>query len=188
MTGLSTMPRPSLLRRPNSSLITQFAACLASRPFATRLEIIGGLTLGDQHVGVVGREPVIGDETRALGIGKLRQVRRERIHIGLRQFERQEVRIGEIAIIVRLFLGAHRPRLAGLGVEQARLLVDRAALLDDLDLAARLVFDGLADEADRVDVLDLAARAERSRQARRTDTLTSARSEPCSMLPSQVPR
>jgi len=43
----------------------------------------------------------------------------------------------------------------------AGLLLDMAALLQNLDLAARLVFDRLADEADRVDVLDLAARTER---------------------------
>ena len=34
-TGLVSTVRPSLLRRPNSSLITQFAACLPSRPAAT---------------------------------------------------------------------------------------------------------------------------------------------------------
>src|SRR6185503_14275949 len=56
---------------------------------------------------------------------------------------------------------AHRARLAAARVEQARLLLDRAALLDDLDLAPRLVLDRLTDEPDRVDVLDLAARAER---------------------------
>jgi hypothetical protein len=88
---------------------------------------------------------------------------------------------------VRLFLGAHRARLALAGIEQARFLVDLAAILQDRDLAARLVFDGLADEADRVDVLDLAARAEFAAR-RRTETLTSARMEPSSMLPSQVPR
>ena len=48
-----------------------------------------------------------------------------------------------------------------LRIEQPRLLDDRPAVLQDLDLAARLVLDGLADEADRIDVLDLAARAER---------------------------
>src|SRR5690606_1438141 len=39
--------------------------------------------------------------------------------------------------------------------------VDHAAVLEDGDLAACLIFDGLADEADRVDVLDLAAGAKR---------------------------
>jgi len=58
-----------------------------------------------------------------------------------------------------------------------------AAILQNLDLAARLVFNRLADEADRVDVLDLAARTEL-----RTDTFTSARRFPFSMSPSQVPR
>src|SRR5262249_51503399 len=68
---------------------------------------------------------------------------------------------GEITIVVRLLLVAHGPRLALGRVEQPRLLLDRAAVLDDADLAARLVFDRLADEADRVDVLDLAAGAQR---------------------------
>src|SRR4029079_17252213 len=38
----------------------------------------------------------------------------------------------------------------------------RAAILDDLDLAPRLVLDRLADEGDRVHVLDFAAGAERT--------------------------
>src|SRR5512140_3091020 len=66
-----------------------------------------------------------------------------------------------MAVVVRFFLGAHRARLALAGVEQTRLLLDRAAVLDDLDLPARFVLDGLADEADRVHVLDLAPRIER---------------------------
>ena len=61
---------------------------------------------------------------------------------------------------MRLFLRAHGARLALAGVEQARLLVDLAAVLEDVDLAARLDLDRLLDEADGVDVLDLAARAE----------------------------
>ncbi len=61
---------------------------------------------------------------------------------------------------MRLFLGAHGARLAAAGIEQPRLLIDRAALLDDFDLPARLVLDRLPDEADRIDVLDFAARAE----------------------------
>ena len=73
------------------------------------------------------------------------------------------------------------------GIEQARLLLDRAALLDDLDLAARLVLDRLADEADRVDVLDLAARAERRAGLAHRDVDVGAQ-QPFSMSPSQVPR
>ena len=101
------------------------------------------------------------DEARLLLVRQLRQMRAELVDIGLVEFERQQVGIGEIAIVVRFFLRAHRPRLALGGIEQTRLLVDLAAVLDDADLAARLDLDRLADEADRVDVLDLAARAER---------------------------
>ena len=77
------------------------------------------------------------------------------------EHQRQQIGIGEIAVVVRVFLAAHRPRHAAAGIEQPRLLLDRAAALPHLDLAPRLVLDRLHDEADRVDVLDLAARAER---------------------------
>src|SRR5205823_1355031 len=50
---------------------------------------------------------------------------------------------------------------AARAVVEAGLLLDRAALLDQRDLAARLVFDRLHDEPDRVQILDLAARAKR---------------------------
>ncbi|MNF16163.1 hypothetical protein D3C80_2190690 [compost metagenome] len=61
---------------------------------------------------------------------------------------------------MRFFLGAHRTRLALVRVKQAGLLVDLATIFENGNLAPRLVFDGLANEADRVDVLDLATRAE----------------------------
>ena len=80
---------------------------------------------------------------------------------GIRQLQRQKIGIGEVTVIVRFFLGAHGARRAGFRIEQARFLVDLAAVLQNVDLAARLVLDGLADEADGVDVLDFAARAER---------------------------
>ena len=62
---------------------------------------------------------------------------------------------------MRFFLRAHRTGLALAGIVEAGFLVDRAAILDDADLAARLGLDRLADEADRVDVLDFATRAQR---------------------------
>ena len=43
--------------------------------------------------------------------------------------------------------------------DAGKLLHDRPAILDDIDLAACLVFDGQPHEADRIDVLDLAAGA-----------------------------
>src|ERR1051326_1824318 len=62
---------------------------------------------------------------------------------------------------MRLFLRPHGAGFARSGVEQTRLLLDPAARLDDVDLAPRLIFDGLLHEAHRIDVLDLATRAER---------------------------
>src|SRR3954468_19375148 len=60
---------------------------------------------------------------------------------------------------MRVFLRAHRPSHAAAAVEQPRLLLDRAALLDQIDLAPRLVLDRLHDKAYRVHVLDLASDA-----------------------------
>ena len=78
----------------------------------------------------------------------------------LRDQERRQVGLGEIAIVVRLLLRAHRARLALLVVEQPRLLRDLAARLDHRHLAADLVLDRLAHEAERVDVLQLHAGAQ----------------------------
>ena len=60
---------------------------------------------------------------------------------------------------MRIFLRAHGARLTGVGIEQARLLIDRAPALQNFDLPARFVLDRLHHEARGVDVLDLAARA-----------------------------
>ena len=74
--------------------------------------------------------------------------------------QRQQVGIREIAVVLRVFLGAHGARLVLVGIVQARFLHDLAAVLEDVDLALRLELDGLLHEAERVEVLDLAARAE----------------------------
>ncbi len=50
-------------------------------------------------------------------------------------------------------------------VEQAGFLLDSAALLDDLDLAAGFIFHRHGDEAHGIDVLDLAARAQMAEAA-----------------------
>src|SRR3954466_10259049 len=119
------------------------------------------LALGHQHAGIIGRQAEALDEARLLLIRQFRQLRPEFVDVVLRELERQQIRIRKIAIVMRFFLGAHRARLAPVGIEQPRFLVDRAAILDDLDLAPRLVLHPLADEGDRFHVLDFAAGAER---------------------------
>ena len=71
-----------------------------------------------------------------------------------------EIGIREVAIVVRFFLAAHRPRLFAIGIVEPRLLHDFAAAFDELDLPRGFDLDGLLDEAERVQVLELRARAE----------------------------
>ena len=96
----------------------------------------------------------------ALGVGQLGQARAAFLEERLVELERQQVGVGEVAIIVRVFLDAHRAGRAGAGIEQPGFLDDLAAVLEHLDLALRLMLDRLHHEAHRVDVLGLGPRAE----------------------------
>src|SRR3546814_9545873 len=58
-----------------------------------------------------------------------------------------------------LLLGAHGARGPLHAVEEARLLHDLAAVLQDLNLAPGFLLDGLLHEADRIHVLGFGARA-----------------------------
>ena len=54
------MPSPLRLSAPNRSPITQLAAAFGSRALSgDLLEIFGGRALGDEHLGILSREPVI---------------------------------------------------------------------------------------------------------------------------------
>ena len=129
------------------------------------LEVIGLGLLRDQHHGVVLRQAVIGHQTTALLVRQLGQVGLDLVDPGLFQLQRQQVGVGEVAIVHRLFLGPHRARFARRRIIQTGFLNDRAAVLEDLDLATRLVIDRLRNEAEAVDVLDLAARAQEAEVA-----------------------
>jgi hypothetical protein len=104
-----------------------------------------------------------------------------------RDHQRRQVGVGEVAVVVRVFLAAHRARLAGVGVEQHGGLLDGQAVLDAVDLPLHLEVDGLLQEAEAVEVLDLAPRAQFGAPGRRTETLASQRKLPSCMLPSQMP-
>jgi hypothetical protein len=77
-----------------------------------------------------------------------------------RRSRRQQVGVGEVAVVVRLFLGAHRTRLALVGVIKAGFLRYFATAFQQLDLSCHLEIDRLLDKTKRIDVLDLRARAE----------------------------
>ncbi len=152
----------SRLSAPESSPITQLAASFGWPPSRAHdgLVVVGEFAARGQHAGVVGGQPVLAAEARGLLVRQLRQRGAHGLDRGLVDHERQQVGIREVAVVVRFFLRAHRPRLAAVRVVQARLLHDLAAALDQLDLARDLVVDRLLDEAERVQVLDLGARAE----------------------------
>ena len=108
------------MRRPNSSLITQLAASLASRAAAVGtfdhgLEEVGALALGHQHAGVVAASPKSAMKRAFFSSGSSGKRACSAVDIGLGELQRQQVGIGEIAVVVRLFLGAHRAGLVAAG-------------------------------------------------------------------------
>ena len=96
----------------------------------------------------------------ALGVGQLGQARAAFLEEGVVELEREQVGIGEIAIVVRVFLRAQGPRHPLVGVEQPGFLDHRSAALDQLDLALGLMLDHRHHEAHRIDVLGLGPRAQ----------------------------
>src|SRR5579871_105592 len=125
------------------------------------LEIIRGLLFRNQNQRVISREALL-HEARLLLVRQFGKRLADLLDPAFLELQWKQVGIGEIAIVVFVFLEAHVSRLALLRIEEPRLLPDGSALLDDVDLAARLVLDGLRDKAHGIDVLDLASRAERT--------------------------
>ena len=150
-TGDCSMPTPEPVQR---------AEQIADDPVGRRLRVAPLRATVSKYSAVArsatstpassGRKPVFGDKARLLGVGQFGQFGAQPLDPFRVELQRQQVGIGEIAVIVRVLLRAHRPGHAAAAVEQPRLLLDRAALLDQLDLAARLVLDRLHDKAHRV--------------------------------------
>ena len=66
---------------------------------------VGGV--GGEHGGVIIREAEIGHEAGLLGVGQFGQAGLDVVDPGLFDLQRQQVGIGEVAVVVGLFLGAH---------------------------------------------------------------------------------
>ena len=132
----------------------------AAERLRRRLEIAGGLAVGRERGGVLRGQRVLRGEARLHRLRQLGQFGAHALDPRVVDRERRQVGIGKVAVVLRVFLAAHRPRFAAVGVVEARLLDDGAAFADQLDLAPHLEFDRLLHEAEAVEVLDLAARAE----------------------------
>ena len=119
----------------------------------------------DGHLArVVLREPVRRDEPPAPGVGKLRQAGPHRLDPLRRDRERRQVGLGEVPVVVRLFLAAHDGGAPGGDVAQPRLADDAPAAVEHGRLPRDLVVEGPFEVAERVEVLDLDRRAERRRR------------------------
>ena len=79
-----------------------------------------------------------------------------------RRNDRQQVGLGEVAVVVGVGLGSTGRGLPRVFVPVPGLLRDRSAVVEDGGLALDLVADGPLDAAQRVDVLRLGAGSERS--------------------------
>ena len=103
---------------------------------------------------------MVATETRGLFVWQFRQHRTHGGDVALRNSEREQVRVGEVAVVVRFFLRAHGARFVARGVVQACFLHHLATRFDQFDLTTDFVLDGLFHETEGVDVLELRTRAE----------------------------
>jgi hypothetical protein len=108
----------------------------------------------------VGSETVFGSQAGALGAGQFGQPVLDLLHIIISQDDGNQVRLGEIAVVVGLFLGAHGLGLVLGHVPEAGLLDHPFTFLNDGDLTLDLILDGLFGETEAVHVLDLGLGAE----------------------------
>ena len=88
-----------------------------------------------------------------LGIGQLGQGFTHRLDVVGVDDDRQQIRAGEVAVIVSLLLGAHRAGFIFIRIVETSGLNHPSAVFDQVDLALYLAFDRLLDKTERVDIL-----------------------------------
>src|SRR5262245_2956253 len=87
--------------------------------------------------------------------GELADARPCLLHELRPDMERRQVRLGKVPVVVGLFLGPQRVRLAGARIEAPRLLLSPSTAIQDRGLPRHLRVDGSPDEAKRIQVLEL---------------------------------
>ena len=134
-----------------------FSLTYASTSWRTQLATsFGGARLqrGDRALGVVGEAGHVDEHARVLvldaprldepGAPGGRELGHRRAHLGAHlvgRRDRHEIGLGEVAVVVRLFLRAARDRAAAVFVPVPRLLHDPLAGLDQRRLPFGLVLD-----------------------------------------------
>src|SRR5919108_4611835 len=94
-----------------------------------------------EYRGIVARQTEFGDKPTLFCLGQFREGLLYLLDERLAQFQRQQIGIWEIAVIVRLFFAAHRARLVVVSVIKPGLLHDCPPRFEDRDLACDLIID-----------------------------------------------
>ena len=129
------------------------------------LVIAGQGAGGGQPFSVIGRESIFGGEALAPRRGQFGHGSGNLIDLRFCHSDRQQIGIGEVAVVVGEFLGAHRLGAALGDVPQARFLIDAAAGFEHADLALDFIFQGVHQIAEGVQILHFGLGAELFRAA-----------------------
>ncbi len=99
--------------RASTSLMTQLAARFAGRAGGDRrVEVGRDLAIGDEHARVLRREALRAGVAGEAILGQLGQAGAQRDAARLGHHQRRQIGLGEVAVVVRLLLRAHRLRHA----------------------------------------------------------------------------
>ena len=128
---------------------------LASHTGSGGLKELGKLRVAGDLLGIGRLNAKIGLKTGALGIGQLGNLTSAAIDELVVQIERRQVGVGEQTIVVGRLLHTHDHGALAAGLPVAGLLIDNAALLEHLGLAANLVGKAVVQALKRVEVLKL---------------------------------
>jgi hypothetical protein len=88
----------------------------------TGLEIVGQLPVRGQDAGVVGRQPVLPDETGFAGLRQLGQGAAHGLDPALVDHQGQQIGVREIPVVVGLLLAAHGEGLVPVRITEPGLL------------------------------------------------------------------
>ena len=128
---------------------------LASHTGSGGLKEVGKLGVAGNLLGIGRLNAKVGLKTDTLGIGQLGDLATAAVDELVVQIKRRQVGIGEQTIVVGRFLHTHDHGTLTTRLPVAGLLVDDAALLEHLGLAADLVGKAVMQALKRVEVLEL---------------------------------
>ena len=124
------------------------------------LEAVGKRARRRQRHGILRADLILCDHAFAPRLGKLGKRFQNLLLPHLADDQRGQVRLREVAVVVRLLLGAHGVGAALGVVPEPRFLHHAAAAFEHFNLAPNLILEGRANVAKAVDVLNLGLGAE----------------------------